>query len=349
MNLIKNNTLGIRLMSYLSRSRLSIFIKFFILSNLLFIPSLTQAIDSHNSDSASNSNKKIIAIVAPMQHQAMDEIVEGFKQALNTADNKDQPLLYTVEVFNSMGNSNTLHSIMLKLANNDDYAIIAPIGKTATQMATSLINNKPIIGLAVNMKEEDRKKYRNFTFVNDEVCMGHSLALIQALGYKNITLIYSNDDRIFNGVKLAHKLAKQKDINNIQEIAVNNAAEIYSLIKNIDDKSEALVIMKDHLIVANIKALTQVAHKRNIPVITADEGSIISGADMGLGVEEKAIGVKGAQIAISILAGQNIDNIAGSTLTDALLLFYNKNSTAINQQKANEVAQKLKYQLEIIN
>ncbi len=315
------------------------------------------------------TTSKIIAVVAPMQHQAMDDIINGLKDDVsrseNASDNEksgtkanDQSsqssgrqvgkALYRVEVFNAMGNSNMMHSIMLQLAKNDKYSIVAPIGKTATQLALSTVKNKPIVGLAVNMTEEERGKHHNFTFINDEVCIGHSLALVNALGYKAITVVYSNDDRIFEEIKRSRTIAKKKGIETIQEIAINNATEMYSLAKNISDKSEAIVILKDHLIVSNIKALTDISHKKGIPVIAADEGSVISGADIALGVKESVIGSKGGEVAINILNGENIANIPGKDLTDSLILFYNKKSKVITENKAKDTANSMKYKLEIL-
>ena len=198
------------------------------------------------------------------------------------------------------------------------------------------------------MTEEERGKHHNFTFINDEVCIGHSLALVNALGYKAITVVYSNDDRIFEEIKRSRTIAKKKGIETIQEIAINNATEMYSLAKNISDKSEAIVILKDHLIVSNIKALTDISHKKGIPVIAADEGSVISGADIALGVKESVIGSKGGEVAINILNGENIANIPGKDLTDSLILFYNKKSKVITENKAKDTANSMKYKLEIL-
>jgi ABC-type uncharacterized transport system substrate-binding protein len=41
------------------------------------------------------------------------------------------------------------------------------------------------------------------------------------------------------------------------------------------------------------------ARKNNVPVIASDEGSVKNGADVGLGVKEKELGIVGAKIVVS--------------------------------------------------
>ena len=91
--------------------------------------------------------------------------------------------------------------------------------------------------------------------------------------------------------------------------------------KNID----AFLILKDHLIVSGINLLTQEAQKRSIPIIASDEGSVINGATIAIGVREKDIGIESAKIAREILQGTNPGDIPQKTM-DSLVLFVNEKS-----------------------
>ncbi len=83
--------------------------------------------------------------------------------------------------------------------------------------------------------------------------------------------------------------------------------------------------MKDHLIVSGINILKQEAFKRRIPIIASDEGSVISGATIAVGVQEKQIGVEAGLMAKKILQGIEPKDIPFGDMKD-LTLFINLKS-----------------------
>ncbi len=339
----------------------SFWLKFiiFLFLPVIFLYSINTAVALSQSNEAVSENLKKIAIILPIQHQAMNDIVNGFQDNLKNLytnhSSKKNPLNriniinypYKIEVFNAMGNSNMLHSIILTLSKDDSYELIVPVGKTTTQMALSHIKNKPILSLATKMTEKEQKKCSKLFVVNDEVDINDYLKIINGLNYKNITIIYSNDDRIFNEVKNFKIIAKNTNIQQIQEIVVNSASEVYSLSKSISDKSEAIFIFKDHLIVSNLKVLLDTSRKKNIPIIASDEVSVISGADLALGVRERSIGETGAEVAIKILQKQEVENIEYD-MSNSLLLFYNGKSIFIDKQKIEDISVLIQHEVKII-
>ncbi len=96
-------------------------------------------------------------------------------------------------------------------------------------------------------------------------------------------------------------------------------------IKNAPENTQSFIILKDHLIVSGINILKQEAFKRRIPIIASDEGSVISGATIAVGVQEKQIGVEAGLMAKKILQGTEPKDIPFGDMKD-LTLFINLQS-----------------------
>lgn len=283
-----------------------------------------------------------IAIVVPIEHRAMNEIVKGVKDNLKGKINDDK-----VVVFNAMGDRNNMNTIINQVAQNNEYQAILPIGTNATYLALSATKDKSIVSLASTIDEKTRKElitdgHINITNVYDEVSSDNILEFISAIKKRNILLIFSNDERIINQVKELEEKQLKYDLQ-IHKFNVSNSTDIYTIdsaISNVD----CILFLKDHLIVSMMNVITSHAHDKNIFVIASDEGSTISGADIGLGVDEYDIGAIGAEMLKEILDGKKPADIPVRTVKD-IKIFYNANSN-IDQLKV--VSNKLGYELKEI-
>ena len=245
-----------------------------------------------------------VAIILPMDHQAMNDIVAGFKKELSVEkENK-----YKLTVYNAQGDSNLMKSIFQQIARSD-YDIVVPIGTNATQFAIKMVKDKTIISVAAELPK--RYKAQNFINVEDQVPMKKFVKLIKAVIHnpKHLTLIHSNDVRMFQQSKALIEELKKEGCE-VQVISVQNIPDIFSFLKSIDSKSQAIIVLKDHLVVSSIASIVKEAKKIGIPVIASDEGSVKSGADIAIGVKEEGLGIAAAKVFISFdHADENNDNI----------------------------------------
>lgn len=295
----------------------------------------------HFSSAHSTDNK--IAVIAPIQHRAVDEIISGLKSKVENADKR-------VVVFNAMGDSNNLHSILSQAVQNNDYQVIMPIGKTTTSMAISVTKTKPIIGLAASVDDDDKKEliatgHTNFTTVNDEMSMDDFLNFISKIGKKTILLIYSNDDKIQKELDEMKKAATSHSIQ-IKTFNVSQTADFYSVgsaMKNID----AVVILKDQFVASMIDVIAEAAHSKTIPVITSDEGTVMGGADIALGIPEAETGIEGAAALHELEKGTKINEMSARILKD-LKIFFKKNNILIHQDEVERISKELNYPIEFI-
>ena len=79
--------------------------------------------------------------------------------------------------------------------------------------------------------------------------------------------------------------------------------------------SQAIFILKDHLIVNGIATIVQQAEKKHMAVISSDDGSVQGGAAFALGVRERQIGIKSADVTAAFLNGKPLKDIPITRLT----------------------------------
>ena len=312
---------------------------FIILLNLINISAI-QAEECHCTKS------KKIAVISPVQHQAMDDIISGVKAKLKeTQDDRK------VVVLNAMGDTNNISSIITQLANNDEYDVLMPIGSIATHLALNSTSTKPIIGLGVDINEAERQSFikaghSNFTSVKDEIPIQNIFAFIKKLERKNILLVYSNDDRIHKTVVEAENTAKHYDLT-IKKFNIVNPSDIYG-IKTAMKGFDCVLVLKDHMVVSMINVLVEAAHEYSLPLIASDEGSVISGADIAIGVKEKEIGVAGVDILNEIIAGKKVVNIPVKLLSDIRVFYRIGCCNPLEQKHIKELAKDLKYEFSTV-
>jgi putative ABC transport system substrate-binding protein len=107
------------------------------------------------------------------------------------------------------------------------------------------------------------------------------------------------------------------------------------------------VILKDHLVVSGITALTKICDKKKIMLVTSDEGTVKSGASLGFGLTERDIGKEGGKIAAQILNSTAIQTIPIKHLSDLKVFanpkFLEKNKSL--QPTLEKICHQYHYQL----
>ncbi|MES2615174.1 MAG: ABC transporter substrate-binding protein [Bdellovibrionota bacterium] len=295
-----------------------------------------------------NDDRIVIGIIEPLEHKAMDEIVAGFTQTLSQQFHKK----YVIEVENAQGDSNLQRAIYQKMK-DAHYDLIVPIGTMPTQMAVSMIHNKPIVSLAANFTEVDRSKLKpcSIAVVHDEIPAEKILNFIHAT-YPNITqlsLLHSSSDKVLPEVEKTIAVGKALGIT-IKHHMVSTLPELMATAQALPKETQGIFVLKDHLIVSGVATLTQIAIQKKIPLITSDEGSADGGATFALGVHEKQIGVEGALLAARVLEGTQACSIPIQEMSE-LTIFVN-HQTLLAQNLALEpiqnAANKLRYQVEFV-
>ena len=255
-----------------------------------------------------------VGIVVPLEHPAMNEIVQGFKTELK----RQYPHAINVVVKNAQHDL-TMQRMIIQQMNNNDTAIIEPIGMDAFEMALANTRKKPVIGIAAEMTDKQRLEMKpvRATSILDQVKPSLQLAFAKQLlpNMTLITLVHSTDDKTLQEVKSVKQAAASLHIQ-VQNLTVATAPDMMTVSQHLDKRSQAVFVLKDSFIVSQMPALIKQATSRKIPVIASDDGSVEQGAAIAIGVKESDIGVAAADISAAILNGQSIAEFPVKTLND---------------------------------
>ncbi|MFY9589975.1 ABC transporter substrate binding protein [Rickettsia endosymbiont of Halotydeus destructor] len=260
-----------------------------------------------------HADHKKVVIIVPLEHEAMTQIVAGIKESLNDND-------VEIIVKNAHADANILLSY-IKQMKHQNIDLIIPIGTSTSQTVIAHIKDKPIVCTAAMI---DNKNLPLVIGVNDEIKITEVISKLSFLN--NITLIYSSNEKVVPEVEELKSYAAKNNIS-IHLAMVQTLNDLPIAVKNAPRDTQAFLILKDHLIVSGINILKQEAFKREIPIIASDEGSVINGATIALGVREKEIGVRAGLIAKKILTGTKPSDIPFESMSD-LTLFINPVSFA---------------------
>ena len=282
-----------------------------------------------------------IALIVPLEHEAMDQIISGFKEVL-------KPTNFQLQVKNSQGDIN-IQRALIDLVIRQKKDVIATIGTDATLMAMNRAHDQLIIGVDVT-EQVDQSLSDNVTGIAElSIAPSYQLSKMLFPHLHKIAFIYSSTDRNFQMVDKFCALAASDNIE-VQKIMVQSISELYLLAKSIDSDVDLIFIGKDHLVASGAPALSQVAKKLNIPLMTCDEGSIKAGGTFALGNREKDIGKASAELAIALLSGQKPSDIAIKPI-QAKTLFINRNrlqNSSIDIDYLQHITKKLHLDIEMI-
>ena len=261
-----------------------------------------------------------IGILIPMEHTALEEIVSGFKTTL-AADFK-KPVV--VKVKNAQLDLN-IQRAMIQQMRDDKFDLIVPIGLDSTEMTLAMVPKQAILSLASDISQTDRAKLKScqLAVVHDEVRPEETLAFLHRLypNLKNVALIHSTANKVLPSVERA-KIAGRENQLQVTAYMVATLPELMTTANALPANTEAILILKDHLLASGISTLVKTASQRQIPLMASDEGSVINGASFALGVAEKDIGIAGAKLAVAILNGKPACDMP-ITEMDKLTVFIN--------------------------
>ena len=299
--------------------------------------------------SAESEDKKLIGIIMPIQHQALEDIATGFQEELAQfmGDQKN----YEVRVMNAQGDLSVQMAIIQNLMRNN-CQLFVPIGTATTQMTMQLLRNseRKILALAAHLPHaiQTEEGISPITGILDEVSLEQQLQFLQGLlpSLRKFTVVHSGSEKIHDELAKLRAYGQHHHLD-IQFLMAQTMTDLASCTQSINSDTQCLFILKDHLIVSGIHLLIQRAAALQVPLIASDEGSVKAGAVVALGVREDQIGRDGAKLAAAILKGQSPREIP-ITRVETIQIFMNKKSCTrqmIDEQALHRLGEELHYQV----
>ena len=241
----------------------------------LVVPFLLVSLVLFSTAFAAEAPKKVLIGVSKIvSHPALDAVVKGMQDELAAAKINAE-----YDLQNANGDINAAASIATKFQSEK---VTLAVG-VATPTAQSLVNtlkNTPIVftavtdpvkaGLVASLKKGDK----NVTGVSDMTPVKQQIELLlKVKKVKRLGHIYTSSEE--NAVVLAG-IVKQvcKELNiEFVETTVSKSSEVKQAVQAIIRRVDALYISTDNTVVSAMSAVTDVAMKAKVPIMSADPSS----------------------------------------------------------------------------
>ncbi|WP_104135968.1 ABC transporter substrate-binding protein [Cryobacterium sp. Y62] len=261
-----------------------------------------------------------IGISQIVQHQALDDAREGFKQAFVDAGYVEGTDIEFDEQ-NAQGEQATASTIAAKFA-ADKVDLVLAIATPTAQAAAQTIIDIPVLFTAVTEPKEAglveswEKPGSNISGTSDLNPVKEQLELIQEIlpDAQTVGIIYSSGEVNSDvQVELAKEAAKDLGLT-IKEATVTNSSEVAQATVSLGDV-DAIYIPTDNRVTEGLEAVIQYSESNQIPLFGAENGQVERGAIATYGISYTDLGYQTGQMAIRILEdGENPGDMPVETL-----------------------------------
>lgn len=249
-----------------------------------------------------------IGITQIVEHSALDEVVQGFKQALKDKGYDDTKV--SIELQNAQGDFGVAQTIANSFVQSKKNLVLA-VSTPSAQAMYNVTKDIPIIISAVTDPVSAGLVGENITGVSDMAPVAKQVELIKTLlpNAKNIGVVYNTSEE--NSLVLIDILKKEssKYGYTIKEKGVNNINEIGQALDVLLKEVDVLYTPTDNLIVSATPLVLEKSKENCIPVIGCIEDQIKQGALATETISYKNCGYQAGEIAIKILNGEKPNNI----------------------------------------
>lgn len=281
--------------------------------------------------SFANPAPKHIAITQFVEHVAADAVRQGLLEELAQKGYREGENL-TVNFENAQGNAATAGQIARKfiglkpdvivaITTPSAQSIVKAVGKESTPIVFSAVTDPIAAGLVSSLKDHKGK----VTGVMDAPPIKEQMAFIKTLlpKAKTIGVLYNpGDSGSVSSLETIRKEAKIQGYALIESTPVKSS-DIQSAILRLVGKVDAIYVPLDNMIVSAMKTVSSLALKHDLPLFSADSGSVKSGALACLGYSYLQTGHKTGKIVVEILNGKEPSEIAVAS-PDTIDIFINR-------------------------
>ena len=260
----------------------------------------------------------VIGISKIVAHPALDAVEKGIQDEL-----KSLGYNFTYDLQNANGEISTATSIANKFK-SQKVAIAVGIATPTAQALVNTIKDIPVVFSAVTdpvdagLVSSLNKGDGNVTGVSDMTPVKQQIEfLTRVKKIKRLGHVYSSHET--NAVALAdlaRKACKEMGIEFV-ETTVTNSAEVKQAVQTIIRRVDGLYISTDNTVVSALNAITDVAMKQKVPVMSADPSSAETFDVLAAwGFDYYKMGRSTGRLIDSILKGRKPDDIPTVFMTD---------------------------------
>jgi putative ABC transport system substrate-binding protein len=267
---------------------------------------------------ASASEPVLIGISKIVAHPALDALEKGVQEGVLVEFPNAR-----FDLQNANGEMSTASSIARKFEAENVNAAVGIATPTAQALANA-IKDRPVIYCAVTdpvgagLIRSTQKGEKNITGISDMTPVKQQIELLNRIKpIKTLGHVYCSSEA--NAVSLA-EIARQvcADLGiAFVETTVTNSAEVKQAVQTIVGRVDGIYISNDNTVVSALAAVTSVAKKQGIPVMSADPSSAETNEVLAAwGFDYYKMGRAAGRLVARILKGDKPENIPTIFMTD---------------------------------
>jgi putative ABC transport system substrate-binding protein len=214
--------------------------------------------------------------------------------------------------YNAQGNKTLMRGEIEEIAEKG-YPLVFTIGTLASQMTTEVFTKKnmntPIVFTSVNdpvgchIVRSEQTPGGHVTGIKELLDFQKELEL--ALSFKpnihRILLVWNPmEPSLAKDVQEIDAHLSKKGIK-LLTVEIFQTNECMAKVSPLVAKSDAMLVLKDNIVVSGLDTLIKLCNLHRIPLIASDLDSPDRGAALGVGVREVDFGIEGAKKALQIL------------------------------------------------
>jgi putative ABC transport system substrate-binding protein len=251
-----------------------------------------------------------VGVIQFVQHDALDQTYEGFRDALEEAGYIDGENI-EITLDNAQGDQSNCPLIMSKLVNNNSDLILA-IATPAAQAASNATNDIPILVTAVTDPAEsglvasNEAPGGNITGTSDLTPIKEQMELLKELvpEAETVAVLYCSSE---SNSKIQADIAKEEAEKlglTVKEATVSSSNEIQQVTQSLVGKVDAIYIPTDNIVAAGMQTVSQITTANKIPVICGEPGMVENGGLATKGINYYKLGRQTGEQAVRILSGE---------------------------------------------
>jgi len=261
---------------------------------------------------------KHIAITQFVEHVAADAVRQGLIEELaKRGYRQGENLMVNFE--NAQGNAATAGQIARKFSGLKPDVIVAittpsaqtmvkTVGKESIPIVFSAVTDPIAAGLVSSLKDHKGK----VTGIMDAPPIKEQFGFIKTLlpSAKTIGVLYNpGDSGSVSSLEVIRKEAKAQGFTLVESTSFKSS-DIQSAVLQLVGKVDAIYVPLDNMIVSAMKTVASLSLRHNLPLFSADSGSVEAGALACVGYSYLQTGHKTGEIVVEILKGKDPSEIA---------------------------------------
>jgi putative ABC transport system substrate-binding protein len=271
------------------------------------------------------AGQKSVAVIAIVEHPALDAVRDGVKDALK-AKGYDASKNLKWQYQSAQGNTGTAAQIARKFVGDNPDAIVA-IATPAAQAVVSATKTVPVVYAAVTdpvaaqLVSSMGPSGTNVTGISDALQIERQIDLIRKIvpNAKRVGMVYNPGEA--NSVVVVKQMQEMlpKAGMSLVEAAAPRTVDVAAAARSLIGKVDVIYTSTDNNVVAAYESLVKVGNDAKIPLIAADNDSVKRGAIAAQGVDYYQLGQQVGEVVLRIFKGEKPGAIPSATVNKVQL------------------------------